>query len=63
MRRQNRYNPRGIYRNHRGELIDKWGRVRQTDWDLYDKKRRTAEQVAAGEFPAHKVLNPLICST
>jgi hypothetical protein len=39
MRRQNRYNPRGLRRDHRGRLLDKWGREMETDWDDFEKRR------------------------
>lgn len=53
---ENKWNPKGLRRNHRGELLDKWGRVMDVNWPEFEKKRR-----AAGEkqlrYP--KVLNPL----
>lgn len=39
MRRQNRYNPKGLHRDHRGQLLDKWGRVMEPDWDEFEKRR------------------------
>ena len=59
MSTQNKWNPKGIQRDHRGVLRDKWGRERQTDWELFAKKRRKPGQRLGGG----KVLNPLICST
>ena len=53
---ENKWNPKGLRRNHRGELLDKWGRVMDVDWDEFAKKR-----MGAGEkYPKWpKVLNPL----
>lgn len=39
MRRQNRYNPKGLHRDRHGNLLDKWGRPMQTDWDDFEKRR------------------------
>lgn len=39
MRRQNHYNPKGLRTNHRGQLLDKWGREMKTDWDDFEKRR------------------------
>lgn len=38
-RRQNRYNPKGLHRDHRGRLLDKWGRPMEVDWDDFEKRR------------------------
>ena len=54
-RRQNRYNPKGLRRDHRGRLLDKWGREMDVDWDEFEKKRlKPGEEL---KYP--KVLNPL----
>lgn len=55
MRRQNRYNPKGLRRNHRGQLLDKWGREMEVDWDEFERKRR----VVGEPLKSPKVLNPL----
>lgn len=36
---QNRFNPKGLKRNHRGDLLDKWGRKMATNWDEFEKRR------------------------
>jgi hypothetical protein len=59
MRRQNRYNPKGLHRNHRGQLLDKWGRDMEVDWDEFERKRRTPGE----PLKSPKVLNPLHAAT
>lgn len=53
--RQNRYNPNGLRRDHRGRLLDKWGREMEVDWDEFDKKRLKP----GDELESPKVLNPI----
>lgn len=53
--RQNRYNPMGLRRDHRGKLLDKWGREMEPDWSEFEKKR-----LKPGDpLQSPKVLNPL----
>jgi len=52
---QNRYNPKGLRRDHRGRLLDKWGREMDVDWDEFEKKRRKPGE----ELKYPKVRNPL----
>ena len=51
----NRWNPKGLRRNHRGQLLDKWGRDMEIDWEEFDKKRLGLKDRL--QYP--KVLNPL----
>lgn len=53
---ENKWNPMGLRRNHRGELLDKWGRVMDIDWPEFEKKRMKAGETYP-KWP--KVLNPL----
>jgi len=53
--RQNRWNPMGLHRNHRGQLVDKYGRVMDVDWDEFERKRLKPGE----ELKSPKVLNPL----
>lgn len=48
-RRQNRYNPMGVIRDRHGNLVDRYGRVMEPDWDKFKKRR-------------NKVRNPMITS-
>lgn len=53
--KRNRWNPMGLRRDHRGKLLDKWGREMATDWDEFERKR-----LKPGEpLRSPKVLNPL----
>lgn len=47
--RQNRFNPMGVRRDRNGNLVDRYGRVMEPDWDKFAKKR-------------NKVCNPMITS-
>jgi hypothetical protein len=52
----NRWNPKGLRRNHRGQLLDKWGREMEVDWDEFEKKRLKRPD----DYPKWpKVLNPM----
>ena len=52
----NRWNPKGLRRNRRGQLLDKWGREMEVDWDEFEKKRLKRPD----DYPKWpKVLNPL----
>ena len=51
----NKWNPKGLRRNHRGQLLDKWGREMEVDWAEYDKKRLKP----GDQLKSPKVLNPM----
>lgn len=52
----NKWNPKGLRRNHRGQLLDKWGREMEVDWEEFKKKRLKKP----GDYPKWpKVLNPM----
>lgn len=51
----NRYNPKGLRRNHRGQLLDKWGREMEVDWKEFEKKRLKP----GDKLQSPKVLNPM----
>jgi len=51
----NKYNPKGLRRDHRGRLLDKWGRTMEVDWDEFEKRRRTPGKPL--KYP--QVVNPL----
>lgn len=55
--KRNRWNPMGLRRNHRGQLVDKYGRVMQTDWDEFEKKRLDRPDEPYPKWP--KIINPL----
>jgi len=57
MRRQNNYNPKGLHRDHRGRLIDKWGRERETDWTEFAKRRKKVKDLTKPYPPGD--MNPL----
>ena len=52
----NRFNPKGLRRNHRGQLLDKWGREMEVDWAAFEKKKRLNSGDA---LKSPKVLNPM----
>lgn len=72
----NRYNPMGLHRNHRGQLLDKYGRVMDIDWDKFEKKRprpgkplkypqvlnplHAAAKVAENHYSSHDIVNDLL---
>ena len=52
---ENKWNPKGLRRDHRGRLLDRWGREMEIDWDEFEKKRLDRPD----DYPKWpKVLNP-----
>lgn len=52
---ENKWNPKGLRMNHRGQLLDKWGREMEIDTPEFEKKRMKAGETYP-KWP--KVLNP-----
>jgi len=59
MRRQNRYNPKGLHRDHRGRLLDKWGREMEVNWDEFEKRRVKTKDVNEPYLKPPAQMNPL----
>lgn len=61
--KQNKFNPKGLRRDHRGNLLDKWGRKMEVDWNEFDKRRVKAADVNEPYLKPPAQKNPLHNST
>lgn len=61
--KQNKFNPKGLRRDHRGRLLDKWGREMEVDWNEFDKRRVKPADVNEPYLKPPAQKNPLHNST
>lgn len=61
--KQNKFNPKGLRRDHRGNLLDKWGREMEVDWNEFDKRRVKPADVNEPYLKPPAQKNPLHNST
>jgi len=57
--KQNRYNPKGLVRDHRGNLLDKWGRKMEVDWDEFERRRVKTKDASEPYLKPPAQKNPL----
>lgn len=58
---QNNFNPKGLKRDRHGNLVDKYGRKMEVDWDTFKKRRGKVQNPinAAVSYPVKEALKPM----